>query len=249
WQKGLENRGWNSLYLSNHDQPRAVSRFGDDGRYRVESAKMLATFLHMQQGTPYIYQGEEIGMTNVRFEAIEDYRDIETLNMYREASAQPDFNVQKVMEAIYAKGRDNARTPVQWDGTPNAGFTTGTPWIKVNPNYSQINVQQALADPGSIFHYYQKLIQLRKEHPIMVYGTYGLILEDHPEIYAFTRTLGAEKLLVMLNFRAGAPVFELPAGLPCANPQLLISNYEIDPAEDLDHLVMRPYEARVYRIT
>ena len=134
WQKGLESRGWNSLYLSNHDQPRALSRFGDDGTYRVESAKMLATFLHFQQGTPYIYQGEELGMTNVRFASIDEYRDIETLNMFREASSRPDFDAKKVMESIYAKGRDNARTPLQWDDGPNAGFTSGTPWIQVEVN-------------------------------------------------------------------------------------------------------------------
>lgn len=248
WQKGLENRGWNSLYLSNHDQPRAVSRFGDDGRYRVESAKMLATFLHLQQGTPYIYQGEEIGMTNVRFETIDDYRDIETLNFYRDAASRPDFDRSSLMGSIHAKGRDNARTPVQWEDAPHAGFTTGTPWIRVNPNYPQINVRQALADPDSIFYYYQQLIRLRKEHPVFVYGTYDLLLADHPEIYAFTRTLEADKLLVILNFKAGTPVFELPEGIQAAKPQLLISNYAVDPGEDIRRLRLRPYEARVYRI-
>ena len=168
WQKDLAGKGWNSLYLSNHDQPRALSRFGDDGQYRVESAKMLATFLHMLQGTPYVYQGEEIGMTNVKFESIGDYRDIETLNMYKEYVEDRGIDPKVVLPMIHAKSRDNARTPMQWDDSGHAGFTTGTPWIKVNPNYKDINVKQALADPNSIFFYYQKLIRLRREKPIIV---------------------------------------------------------------------------------
>ena len=164
WQKGLEGRGWNSVYLTNHDQPRALSRFGDDGVYRVESAKLLATFTHLLQGTPYIYQGEELGMTNVAFPSIDDYRDIETLNVYREMVEERGGHAQAGYGRIHAKGRDNARTPVQWDESPQAGFTTGTPWIKVNPNYPAINAQLALADPDSIFHYYRRLIQLRKDN-------------------------------------------------------------------------------------
>jgi oligo-1,6-glucosidase len=248
WQKELEHKGWNSLYLSNHDQPRAVSRFGDDGQYRVESAKLLATFLHMLQGTPYVYQGEEIGMTNVKFESIDDYRDIETLNMYREFVQQRGVDPQAVMAMIYAKSRDNARTPMQWDASAQAGFTSGTPWIKVNPNYQSINAKQALADPSSIFFYYQQLIRLRKQHPIVVYGTYDLILESHQQIYAFTRTLQDERLLVMLNFSKDTPVFALPTHITFAKHELLIGNYDIDPAEDIRLLTLRPYEARVYRL-
>jgi oligo-1,6-glucosidase len=247
WQRALADVGWNSLYLNNHDQPRMVSRFGNDGEYRVESAKMLATFLHMLQGTPYVYQGEEIGMTNVRFESIEDYRDVETLNMYREAMAEGK-DPEQVMAAIWAKGRDNARTPMQWNDSPNAGFTTGQPWIKVNPNYKEINVEAALRDPNSIFYYYQKLIRLRKTNPIIVYGRYDLILEDHPEIYAYTRTLGDEMLLVILNFFAGTPVFELPADISFTSHELVINNYEVDPDEDIRKIQLRPYEARVYRL-
>jgi oligo-1,6-glucosidase len=247
WQWALADVGWNSLYLNNHDQPRMVSRFGNDGEYRVESAKMLATFLHMMQGTPYVYQGEEIGMTNVRFESIEDYRDVETLNMYREALAEGKDPAQ-VMKAIWAKGRDNARTPMQWNDSPNAGFTTGQPWIKVNPNYKEINVEAALRDPNSVFYYYQKLIRLRKANPIIVYGRYNLILEDHPEIYAYTRTLDDEMLLVILNFFAGTPVFELPADIAYTSHELLISNYEVDADEDIRKIRLRPYEARVYRL-
>ena len=165
WQKGLEGRGWNSLYLSNHDQPRSVSRFADDGPYRVESAKMLATFLHFQQGTPYIYQGEEIGMTNVAFESIDDYRDIATRHLYREAVEAHGVDPQLALTVVHARSRDNARTPMQWDEGPQAGFTTGEPWIKVNPNHAAINVVQALADPHSVLHYYRQLIRLRRREP------------------------------------------------------------------------------------
>jgi len=248
WQKALEGKGWNSLYLSNHDQPRQVSRFGDDGMYRVESAKMLATFLHMQQGTPYIYQGEELGMTNVCFESIDDYRDIETWNMYRIAVNEMGFDPQLVLDMIYNKGRDNARTPFQWDGSENAGFSCGKPWIKVNPNYKHINAAQALADPDSIFYYYQRLIHLRKQHPIIVYGTYDLLLDDHPEIYAFRRRLQDEQLLVILNFNANTPIFTLPENIKYKDKELLINNYTIDPEGDIHNIPLRPYEARVYRL-
>lgn len=250
WQKDLENQGWNSIYLTNHDQPRAVSRFGNDGIYRVQSAKLLATFTHLLQGTPYIYQGEEIGMTNVAFESIEDYRDIETLNLYQELVIEKGQDAQAVMALVHAKSRDNARTPVQWDASKHAGFTSGTPWIKINPNYLSINVQQALADPDSIFYYYQKLIHLRKQYPIIVYGTYDLILDDHPQIYAFTRTLENEQLLVLLNFSTGEAQFVLPATVAPFNTQeLLIANYAVDADADIRQVTLRPYEARVYRLS
>jgi oligo-1,6-glucosidase len=248
WQTELHGKGWNSLYLSNHDQPRPVSRFGDDGEYRLQSAKLLATFLHMLQGTPYVYQGEEIGMTNVRFASIDDYRDIETLNMYREFVEEKGVEPALVMAMIHAKSRDNARTPMQWDASEHAGFTTGTPWIRVNPNYKEINVEQALADPDSVLRYYQRLIRLRKENPVIVYGRYELILEAHEEIYAFTRTLDEDRLLVVLNFTKGTPVFAMPTHISCTALELLISNYAVDPAEDCHLLTLRPYEARVYRL-
>ena len=248
WQKDLEDKGWNSLYLSNHDQPRALSRFGDDGRYRVESAKMLATFLHMLQGTPYVYQGEEIGMTNVKFESISDYRDIETVNMYKEYVEEKGADPRVVLQKIHAQSRDNARTPVQWDAGENAGFTRGKPWVKVNPNYPAINAKQALADPQSIFYYYQKLIRLRKDSPIIVYGRYDLILESHREIYAFTRTLEDDRLLVILNFTESKPAFELPSSVVFSDKELLIGNYAVDPVEDLRLVSLRPYEARVYKL-
>lgn len=247
WQKGLEGEGWNSLYLNNHDQPRMVSRFGNDGKYRVESAKMLATFLHTLQGTPYIYQGEEIGMTNVKFASIEEYKDIETLNMYKEKVNENNEDEAKVMESIYVKGRDNARTPVQWNASEHAGFTTGTPWIAVNPNYKEVNVEQAVADPDSIFHYYKKLIKLRKENEVIVYGAYDVLLDDHEQIYAYTRTLKKEKLLVILNFTDHRPEFKLPEDMICRDVEVLISNYEQPEEPDVTSIKLRPYEAVVYK--
>lgn len=248
WQKDLEDQGWNSIYLTNHDQPRAVSRFGNDRQYRVESAKLLATFTHMLQGTPYIYQGEEIGMTNVAFESIEAYRDIETVNMYRELVEQKGMAPEAVLSIIHAKSRDNARTPMQWDGSEQAGFTAGAPWIGVNPNYREINVEQALADPRSILAYYQRLIRLRKENPVIVYGAYKLILDADEQIYAFTRTLKDDRLLVILNFTADETAFVLPADIPFGKFELLIGNYQVDSGQDIRQFTLRPYESRVYRL-
>jgi oligo-1,6-glucosidase len=248
WQKGLEEVGWNSLYLNNHDQPRMVSRFGNDKEYRVESAKMLATFLHTLKGTPYIYQGEELGMTNVRFDTIDDYRDIEILNMYREKVIENGEDVQKVMETIYVKGRDNARTPMQWDESEHAGFTTGTPWLKVNPNFKEINAKRAAADSNSVFHYYRNLIQLRKQNPIMVYGSYDLILPDHEQIYAYVRRYEGQVLLVMLNFSSEKPVFELPTEVSYVDKKLFIHNYEVCDDESIEKIKLKPYEARVYML-
>jgi oligo-1,6-glucosidase len=255
WQKDLENRAWNSIYLGNHDQPRSVSQFADDGRYRVESAKLLATFIHMLQGTPYVYQGDEIGMTNVAFESIKDYRDVATLNLYREAVEEKGVDPALALSLVHAKSRDNARTPIQWDASDQAGFTTGTPWIKVNPNYKEINVANALADPHSVFYYYQKLIRLRKENLVIVYGSYNLILDAHKrsspgdeEIYAFTRTLAEERLLVILNFSRNSPVFKLPENISFSSAELLISNYDVDSGEDIHQITLRPFEARVYRL-
>jgi oligo-1,6-glucosidase len=202
----------------------------------------------MLQGTPYIYQGEEIGMTNVAFDSIQDYRDVETHNMYREFVQDKGMDAQVVLGMIHSRSRDNARTPVQWDSSQNAGFTSGQPWIKVNPNYPQINVRQALDDPDSIFTYYQKLIRLRKEYPVVVYGSYDLILEDHPQIYAFTRALDGERLLVVLNFSREEPVCELPAGIHDSEAELLIGNYAAQPEDDIRRLTLRPYEARVYQL-
>jgi oligo-1,6-glucosidase len=258
WQNDLYGVAWNSLYLTNHDQPRALSRFGDDRNYPVESAKMLATFLHLQQGTPFIYQGEEIGMTNMIFDNLVDYRDVEIFNLWRDRAETGETDLGRLMHAISLKARDNARTPMQWDDSAHAGFTRGVPWIKVNPNYPQVNVQRSLTDDNSVWHYYRKLIALRKKHPIMVYGKYDLILADHPEIYAYTRTLGSEVWLVVCNFFANTPVFELPidllygaTDLPEDPPELIISNYPEDASQSLSqgHFTLRPYECRVYRLT
>ncbi|HHT7235392.1 MULTISPECIES: glycoside hydrolase family 13 protein [Bacillus] len=247
WQKALEQTGWNSLYWNNHDQPRVVSRFGNDGAYHTESAKMLATVLHMMKGTPYIYQGEEIGMTNVRFESIDEYRDIETLNMYKEKVIERGEDIDKVMQSIYIKGRDNARTPMQWDDREHAGFTTGEPWIAVNPNYKEINVKHAIQDEESIFYYYKKLIELRKNNEIVVYGTYDLILENNPSIFAYVRTYGEEKLLVIANFTADECVFELPEDIVYSKLELLIHNYEVANGS-IENITLRPYEAMVYKV-
>ncbi|MEW4427898.1 alpha-glucosidase [Paenibacillus pabuli] len=239
WQTELKGDAWNSLFWNNHDLPRIVSRWGNDGEYRIESAKMLATLLHGMQGTPYIYQGEELGMTNVQY-AIEDYRDIELLNLYKERMGK-GYAESSVMESIFAKGRDNARTPMQWDSSDNAGFTSGEPWIKVNPNYIDIHAQDNLNNSESIFHYYRKLIQLRKDHEVIVYGDYELVFPDDPEVFAYTRTLNGTKVLVVCNFKGNTIELPLQEHLAETN-QLLISNY----AGELPLNELRPYEARMY---
>ncbi|WP_066174936.1 glycoside hydrolase family 13 protein [Bacillus marinisedimentorum] len=247
WQTGLYGKGWNSLYLENHDQPRSVSRFGDDGEYHVESAKMLATWLHMMQGTPYIYQGQEIGMTNVAFESVEEYRDVEIHNMYREQVGEKGKDANDILKAIHYRSRDNARTPMQWDDSENAGFTAGTPWINVNPAYKQINVKEAVADENSVYHYYKKLIRLRKDYPVVVHGKYELILEDHPQLYAYTRNGENETLLVITNFSKAEAGFTLPDHLKnVSGKQLLIGNYKDGDADLKSQMTMKPYEARIY---
>ncbi|ASA26181.1 glycoside hydrolase family 13 protein [Paenibacillus donghaensis] len=244
WQVGLAEQGWNSLYLNNHDQPRMVSRFGNDGAYRVLSAKMLATLLHTLKGTPYIYQGEEIGMTNVKFPVLEDYQDIETHNMYREKMKAGDVEHETILKAIHAKGRDNARTPMQWSTAEHGGFTDGTPWLKVNPNYTSINVEEALADPDSVFHYYRQLIALRKHHPVMVYGDYELLLPEHEYIYAYTRTLEDIRWLVLLNFSDQPQQAELPDELKRLEARIIGNYAESSVLPGL----LRPYEAAVYKL-
>lgn len=247
WQKGLRNGGWNSLYWNNHDQPRAVSRFGNDKEYWSKSAKMLATCLHMLQGTPYIYQGEEIGMTNVAFESIEDYRDIETLNAYKEKVEFGTKPHHEMMKAIYDRGRDSARTPMQWDNSEKTGFTDGEPWIKVNPNHNKINVTTQMEDENSVLNYYRKLIKLRKENEVIVYGEYNVLMEDHEEIYAYTRTLKDEMLIVICNFTSSTAEFILPKEIKYNSHKLVISNYAVE-SENIEKLRLKPYEARVYRL-
>lgn len=242
WQTELYGKAWNSLFWDNHDQPRAVSRFGDDRpMYREISAKMLATCLHMLQGTPYIYQGEELGMTNYPFQSPEDFRDIESINAYKEWCSEGRLSHEVFWPCITFKSRDNARTPMQWDDSPQAGFTTGTPWIAVNPNYTTINAKAETADFNSVFHYYKKLIALRKENPIMVYGRYEALMEDSEELFVYTRTMEQEKLLVVCSFCDHETKFTIPAefvGTAC-----LISNMEN--AYDKAEMILKPYEAFV----
>ena len=253
WQKELHGCGWNSLFWDNHDLPRIVSRWGNDREYRVEAAKMLATVLHGMEGTPYVYQGEELGMTNVRFDSIEQYQDIEIRNMYRER-LEKGYAEKDIMESIYAKGRDNARTPMQWDDTENAGFTTGTPWLGVNPNYTEINARSQLQDENSVFHYYKKLIHLRKENSIFVDGDFTLLLPEDENIFAYVREYEGRKLLVAANFTDkevecpllkewGVPADEDGAAKSRDNGvKLLIHNYNDLPSQQK----LRPYEAMIW---
>ena len=242
WQNDLYGKAWNSLFWNNHDQPRAVSRFGDDRpQYREVSAKMLATCLHMMQGSPYIYQGEELGMTNYPFQSPDDFRDIESINAYKEWCESGRLPHETFWPCMTFKSRDNARTPMQWDDSPQAGFTAGTPWIPVNPNYREINAKAETANPASVFHYYKKLIALRKENPIMVYGKYELLLEESEELFVYTRTLEQEKLLVVCNFTDKETPFTIPGefiGMPC-----LISNLEN--GYEKQDITVKPYEAFV----
>lgn len=248
WQKGLENNGWNSLYWNNHDQPRVVSRFGDDKKYWNKSAKMLATCLHMMQGTPYIYQGEEIGMTNVAFEKLSDYKDIEILNAYEDLVVKKGRSHEEMMQGIYDRGRDNARTPMQWNDSENGGFTLGTPWIKVNPNCKSINVEEEINNEDSILNYYKKLIKIRKDNEIVVYGKYDLLLEESEEIYSYMRTLNNERLLVICSFSKEETTFNLPSEVEYNSKKLLIGNYDVCIDEQLENIKLRPYECRVYII-
>ncbi len=249
WQTDLHGQGWNSLYWCNHDQPRPVSRFGDDGGYRVESAKMLATCLHLMQGTPYVYQGEELGMVNVPFEGIEACRDVETLNFFRAATTEWGWPPDRALAAIRAKGRDNARVPMPWDpAAPHGGFTTATPWIDAHPEFPRINAASALADPDSVYHYYRRLIALRKQHPIIVHGRFDLLLGDHPDLFAYTRTMGDECWLVLCNFRGTDTACDLPHPLRTATGDPVLCNYPDAAGGVLGPLTLRPYECRVYRL-
>lgn len=243
WQKGLEGVAWNSLYWDNHDQPRVVSRWGNDSEeYREISAKMLATCLHMMQGTPYVYQGEELGMTNMRFSDLSECDDIEEKNIYVDLVTDAKvYTHDQMMDIISRKGRDNARTPMQWDSSENAGFTTGTPWFGVNPNYKTINAAAQVEDPESIYNYYKKLIQLRKQEEVIVYGTFDGLEDADENLYVYTRTLGDKKLLVICNFTEKE--LDVPASLADMvkeNQGILVGNYK-ESSEKI-----RPYEAVVY---
>ncbi|EPM6859087.1 glycoside hydrolase family 13 protein [Enterococcus faecalis] len=242
WQNSLGNEGWNSLFWNNHDLPRIVSRWGDDKEYHDQSAKLFAILLHMMKGTPYIYQGEEIGMTNYPISDISEAEDIETINMYNERIEQ-GYAKEDLIASINAKGRDNARTPMQWDDSENGGFTTGTPWLHVNPNYQTINVKTELADPESIFYTYKKLIELRKQNEIVVWGDYQLLENTPDEVFAYIRELNGEKWLVVTNISAGTNEFEMPTEAK----EIVIANYELTEVP-VGKVALRSYEAFVVKI-
>ena len=241
WQKGLDGVAWNSLFFCNHDQPRVVNRLGDPSdEYREISAKCIATCLHMMQGTPYVYQGEELGMTNYPFRSVKDFNDLESINAFNELTQKMGWEPKEIFPKIANKSRDNARTPMQWDDLPNAGFTTGTPWLAVNPNYKKINAAEQVSRADSVFSYYKKLIALRHQHDIIVYGHYELLAAADPDLYIFTRELDGDKLLVVCNFsdnvREYFPDEEFRGG------EVLIQNYE---GCDIFDGTLEPYEAYV----
>lgn len=244
WQKGLEGRGWNALFIENHDKPRVVSTWGNDQKFWRESATAFAAMYFLMQGTPFIYQGQEIGMTNVQFASIDDYDDVSAKNMYRLKRAEGVAH-EEIMEVIWASGRDNSRTPMQWSDKENAGFTTSVPWLKVNPNYKEINVSAQQKDASSILSFYKKMIKLKRENEVFTYGTYDLLLKDHAQIYAYTRTLNREKVIVMANLSAQSAKIK---GLSLDYSQLLLDNYEVPKHRPLHQLTLKPYETRVYRI-
>jgi oligo-1,6-glucosidase len=244
WQAGLADVGWNSLYWDNHDQPRIVSRFGDDTEYRRESATMLATVLHLHRGTPYVYQGEELGMTNAHFTRLDQYRDIESLRYVEQARALGHLTDDELLAGLAAMSRDNARTPVQWDGSPHAGFTTGTPWLSVNANHRSINAQTEREDPRSVFHHYRRLIALRHDDPVVALGDFTMLLPDDESVYAFTRALDGVALLVLGNFTGEERAVSLESWVPDDLGELVLGNYADVPDGGI---VLRPWEARVYR--
>ena len=258
WDEGLEADGWNALYLNNHDQPRMVSRFGDDGQYRRESATLLATLLHTLRGTPYVYQGEELGMTNYPFDSLDELRDVDTLNPLRTAIEAGDVaSFEAVKDGIRANSRDNARTPMQWSTDDHAGFTDGEPWIGVNPNHAAINVERERADDDSVWHYYRDLLALRESSDVVVYGDYEPLFPDDDEVWAYTRTLdgddGTERLVVALNFTSEETAVRLPSDVATEDGSYLLGNYDVDEAAAARALAagdlrLRPWEARVYRV-
>lgn len=246
WQNGLYNKGWNSLYFENHDQPRVISRWGNDKEYRVECAKMFGTILHMMQGTPYIYQGEEIGMINAHYD-IEKYDDVEIKNAYKDLVLDRKImSKEKFMNAVYKIGRDNARTPIQWDSTENAGFTTGKPWLKINPRYDEINVEKALKDENSIFYYYKKLIALRHEDDLITEASFDLIDRENKNIFSYERKIGEKSLIVVANFYEKEIDFTLPNKFDISKYSLILSNYE-GFIHNENIISLRPFEAIILK--
>nr|WP_304213747.1 alpha-glucosidase [Fredinandcohnia onubensis] len=246
WQKGLENMGWNALFIENHDQTRVVSNWGNDKDYWKESATALGAMYFFMQGTPFIYQGQEIGMTNVQFQSIEEYDDVATKNLYHEKRSE-GIPHEEIMEIIWATSRDNSRTPMQWSSAENAGFTAGEPWMGVNPNFMEINVEKQQADGDSVLHFYKKMIALKKANKVFTYGVYDLLLAEDPQLYVYTRTLGDEKVVVVTNLSRENAVCRLPEG-EFKHDGLMLANYHIDAHEATESIELRPYEARVYRL-
>ncbi|WP_046173419.1 alpha-glucosidase [Domibacillus indicus] len=247
WQKTLENKGWNTLFWCNHDEPRIVSRYGNDREYRAESAKMLAATLHMMKGTPYIYQGEELGMTNPVFDSIDEFRDSKSLTEFQQRYFEGNEEKSKILEGLNETTRDNARTPMQWSDAENGGFTDGTPWIKLNGNYSHVNAEQAVMDPDSVFWFYQKLIQIRKTHPIVTEGTFDLLEREHPSLFVYTRRFENKLLLVISQFGEGEAIFDLrQQNLSIKSGELLLANYPADQTLPEESIRLRPYETRIY---
>lgn len=248
WQKGLEGRGWNALFIENHDQPRRVSSWGNDTEFWGVSAKMLASLYFFMKGTPFIYQGQEIGMTNVQFPSITDYNDVGMINYYNVEKAKGRSH-EDIMKVIWKKGRDNARTPMQWDSTNMAGFTTSDQsWLGVNPNYSEINVASQLKDPDSILHFYKKLIRLRKENPVFIYGTYELLVPNHPKLFVYTRRLRKRQAIVICNFSKYHTRFKIPSRLSFKASELVINNYDVTDKKLRKEFTLKPYETRVYLV-
>lgn len=246
WQKGLANVGWNALYIENHDLARIVSTLGDDQNYWKESATSLAVMYFMMQGTPFIYQGQEIGMTNVKFDRVEDYQDVQSTGLYY-SKLEQGMSHEDIMEIIWATARGNSRTPMQWRNELNAGFSTGTPWIAVNPNYPTINVEQQLNDPTSILNFYKAMIRLKKANPIFTYGEYDLILENHPSIYAYTRKLGEEKVVIICNLTDQEVEMTFDQ-LTLESENILLANKKVETHSAQQELTLKPYEARIYSV-
>lgn len=247
WQKGLEGKGWNALFIENHDNPRVVSTWGNDGEYWRESATAFAAMYFLMQGTPFIYQGQEIGMTNVKFDSIDDYNDVATKNLYK-TKQNDGVPHEEIMEIIWSSGRDNSRTPMHWSDSEGAGFTTGRPWLKINPNCKEINVAAQQNDPASVLNFYKKMIRLKKENQIFTYGTYDLLLKHHPQVFAYTRDIAEEKVAVITNLSAQKCVIKTEAETTFDYSCLLLNNYSVQKHKPTQQLKLKPYEVRVYRI-
>jgi alpha-glucosidase len=247
WQKGLANKGWNALFIENHDQPRRVSTWGNDNQYWYESATALGAMYFLMQGTPFIYQGQEIGMTNVKFNSIEDYNDVADKNMYR-IKREEGVAHEDIMDVIWSSSRDNSRTPMQWSSEQNAGFTTGKPWLGVNKNFTEINVENQLQDESSVLHFYKKMIQLKKKNEVFTYGNYNLILDEHPQIYAYTRTMDNDKVVVFSNLSEELATFDDELDFSVDSDDLLLANIDVPDHDLVSKFTLKPYETRVYRI-